>query len=343
MPDITNEPLEAVLSNYPIKVTAIRNESYKEKKGVWWIQTDEGMRILKKISNSEETLRYILDAVRHLNKNGVRLPRVYSTTDGREYAVTGNSCYVMTQAIEGRNPSYYVKDELALIVKELAKFHQASKGFQPLAGTKPKNHLGLWVEDYQGQLEDIYSFYNKDLEKTDRAEINDTIVREFPYFKKRAQEAIDGLKGDGFSSWVAECQKAGCLCHQDFAAGNLIITPSGALYVLDTDSLTLDIPARDIRKLLNKIMRKAGQWDIELTKQILRYYQDINPLTPSQWEVVKLDLMYPHLFIGAVNKFYYKRDKEWSPEKYLKKIVETAAFEKTIEPVLNRFHTIIPV
>jgi len=28
-----------VLSQYDIKVVSIRNESYKDKKGVWWIQT----------------------------------------------------------------------------------------------------------------------------------------------------------------------------------------------------------------------------------------------------------------------------------------------------------------
>jgi len=36
----------------------------------------------------------------------------------------------------------------------------------------------------------------------------------------------------------------------------------------------------------------------------------------------KFDLMFPHLFLGAMNKFYYKRDKEWSFEKYLKRIMK---------------------
>jgi len=43
--------------------------------------------------------------------------------------------------------------------------------------------------------------------------------------------------------------------------------------------------------------------------------------------------MFPHLFLGAMNKFYYKRDKEWSFEKYLKRINEMTALEKTITPV----------
>jgi len=44
---------------------------------------------------------------------------------------------------------------------------------------------------------------------------------------------------------------------------------------------------------------------------------------------------------GAMNKFYYKRDKEWSFEKYLKRINEMTALEKTITPVLENFDSIV--
>ena len=62
------------------------------------------MRILKKVSNSEETLKYILDAVRHLSNNGVNLPKVHKAKDEAEYVKIGETCYVLTDAIEGRNP-----------------------------------------------------------------------------------------------------------------------------------------------------------------------------------------------------------------------------------------------
>lgn len=341
MSPATNEPLDTVLGNYSIKVLDVRNESYKDKKGVWWIHTDNGMRILKKISNSEETLKFILDAVHHLTNNGIHLPGIHKTRDGKDYVSIDGVCYVLTDAIEGRNPSYASSHELTMLVSELARFHKASAGFHPSAATKPKYHLGLWIEDYMEQLEDVNSFYTNELLKKEHDPSNTAIIKEFPAFYERAQRAIEGLKGTEYSDWVSEIEKTGCLCHQDFAAGNLIVTPSEVLYVLDTDSITVDIPARDIRKLLNKVMKKAGKWDMELTKRILGCYQVNNPLTPSQWEVVKLDLMFPHLFLGAANKFYYRRDKEWSSEKYLQRIVEMSVFEKTAESVLKNFNSII--
>ena len=342
MSSAVNEPLDKVLGNYALTVLDIRNESYKDKKGVWWITTPEGMRILKKISNSEETLRFIMDAVHHLMNNGIHLPNVYKTLDDKDYVNIDGVCYVLTEAIEGRNPSYAAPNELILLVGELAKFHKASTGFHPSASTKPKYHLGLWIEDYSEQLEDINLFYENELLKKEHDTVNAAILKEFPFFYERARIAIEGLKGTEYNEWVCSSEIKGCLCHQDFAAGNLILTPSGILYVLDTDSLAVDIAARDIRKLLNKVMKKVGKWDADMTKRILGCYQQNNPLTPSQWQVVKLDLMFPHLFLGAVNKFYYRRDKTWSTEKYLQRIVEMASFEKTIEPVLENFESLLP-
>ena len=340
---LINEPIEPVLKNYPIKVLEIKNESYKDKKGVWWINTQDGMRILKKMSNSEDTLRFILEAVSHLSGNGVYIPGVNKTTDGRDYVNVDGVCYILTDAIKGKNPSYNVPRELNLIVEALAGFHKASAGFFASPGTKPKYHLGTWIEDYSGQLEDINSFYNSELLHKANNPIGKVMLKEFPYFRELAQKAVTCLNSGEYRDWVETSEKTGCLCHQDFAAGNLIITPEGKIYVLDTDSITIDIPARDIRKLLNKVMKKAGKWDMELSKRMLKCYQSVNPLTAPQWNVLKLDLMFPHLFLGAVNKYYYRRDKEWSDEKYLQRIVEMTAFEKTVQPVLDGFDAIIPV
>ncbi len=342
LPSQNNEPLKEVLRNYNIQVSGVRNESYKEKKGVWWIHTPEGYKILKKISNSEDTLKYILSTVGHLRKNGINIPDVIKTKDNKEYVNIKGTCYVLSEAVEGKNPSYDIPQQLMSVVRELARFHKASAGYKPPSETKPKVHLGTWIEDYENQLEDMNNFYKKELNLKENDAVGKLIIKEFPEFYKRAQKAITGLKGNEYKEWVEKSENTGSLCHQDFAAGNLFLTNEGKVFVIDTDSITIDIPARDIRKLLNKIMKKKKKWDPELTRKILGYYQAENPLTPEEWQVVKLDLMFPHLFIGAMNKYYYKREKTWTTENYHKRLKEVLAIEKSISPVINSFDSLIP-
>lgn len=343
LPSITQEPLEEVLGKYDLKVSSLKSENYKEKKGVWWVQTASGKKILKKVSNSDSTLRYILAAVKHLAANGVHIPAVIQTCENQDYVNIDGVCYVLWEAIEGRNPKYSTPQELAGIVTELAKFHRAAAGFKPPADSKPKIHLGLWVQEYSRQVENMRTFYQEEQASGSNRAIAKTVVAEFPVFYERAQKAVAGLQGKEYAQWVEKSAKSGCLCHQDFAAGNLLLTAGGKIYVLDTDSITIDIPARDLRKLLNKVMKKNGKWDQGLTKIMLAAYQAVNPLTPSEWQVVKLDLTYPHLFLGAMSKYYYRRETEWTEEKYHQRLKEMSAVEKSIKPVLDNFDSLIPL
>lgn len=334
------EPLMEVLNNYNLSVKSIKNEAYKEKKGVWWIETDKGLMVLKKISNSEQTFKFIISAVKYLDKNGIFLPSIIQTKDGKDYVNLNNICYVLSEAVKGKCPTYDAN--LEIIIKELARFHLASKGFSILPNTKPKIHLGRWIDDYTAELEDMNTFYQRELATKDTNAIGKYIISEFPYFYNRGLNAIDKLRGIEYKDWVEKAGLNGALCHQDYAAGNLVLSSTGKLYVLDTDGLTVDVPARDIRKILCKVMKKSGKWDIELMNRIFKYYQAVNPLTSSEWKVLLFDLMYPHLFLGAMNKYYYKRDNEWNEEKYFTRIKEMSSFEKTINTVIENFEAIIP-
>lgn len=336
---VSQEPLNEVLANYNFKVLGINNENYKEKKAVWWVKTSIGDKILKKVSCSEQTLKFLLSAVDHLIQNGILLPTVNKTNAGLDYVMINDVCFTLTDAIKGSTPSYDSPKELAAIVKELAKFHKASAGFSVQEGSKPKEHLGTWIEDYTMVLEEMYEFYKNEVQSGGKTPIGKLIITEFPYFLEKGQKVINELKGQEYKNWVDKIREIGCLCHQDFAAGNLILTSSG-LYVIDTDSITFDLPARDIRKLFNKIMKKSGKANTELAKNIINYYQSVNPLTSAEWQVVKCDLMFPHLFLGAMSKYYKQRESSWTTEKYMQRIKEMAGVEKALTPLYDNFSSI---
>jgi spore coat-associated protein S len=339
---IDQEPLKEVLENYDYKVLDTINENYKEKKGVWWVKTSIGDKILKKVSFSEQTIKYILSAVDHLTHNGVLIPNVNKTSAGSDYVKIDDICFILTDAIKGINPRYDYPEELEAVVKELAKFHKASAGFKAPEGLNPKDHLGTWVEDYTIVLEDMNELYKKVVLAEDKTPIDDIVIREFPYFLERGQKAIDGLKGQEYQNWVDKIREIGCLCHQDFAAGNLILTPSG-LYVIDTDSITFDIPARDIRKLFNKIMKKSGRGNSGLVKNIIDYYQSVYPLTYDEWQVVKYDLMFPHLFLGAMSKYCNQIEESWTTGKYMEKLREMVYIEKTMAPIYDDLNLLLKI
>jgi CotS family spore coat protein len=332
----SKEPVNQVLSKYNIEIMDSKTEVYKGKKGVWWIYTKTGEMVLKKVSNSEATLRFILAGINYLEKNGIRIPEVIRTREGKEYVCIDKTCFVLSKAIKGKKLNADNLLDIESMAKEMGRFHKASYGFMCPFGAKAKNHLGSWIDEYNGFIEDMNVFYINEKSNRNRNMIGNMIIKEFPYFYERGKRAIEGLKGEEYREWVRKVNKEGCLCHQDFSTANLVMAVDG-IYVLDTDSLTIDIPARDIRKLLNKVMKKNSRWDIDTVKEIITAYNNENKLLKSEWKVVSLDLMFPHLFLGAMDKYYYNRDKTWNEEDYYKRLNEMVLFEKTINPIINWF------
>ncbi|CAH2214332.1 CotS family spore coat protein [Tepidibacter aestuarii] len=338
------EDITPVLKEYDINVKGIKLESYKGKKGVWWINTDKGYKILKKQSFSDKTLDFIIDAINHLNSNGVYIPNIIKTRLGDDYVIKDGVCFVLSEAIDGSTLNYSSDENVRRIIHELARFHKASRGFNPREDYKVRTHLGLWTEKYEKEMHKLEKYYNVELNKNEHSEFGKIILKEYPHFYKRINSAIDGFYKKSYIDWVKEVEEIGGLCHQDFTAGNCILENTGRLYILDTDSLTIDIPLRDIRKILNKIMKRQNDgWDYELTKNILKWYNEQNPLKDYQWDVLKPTLTYPHLFVGIMSKYYERREKTWTEQKYVKRLKEMISIEKSVEPIINNFEDIIPV
>jgi spore coat-associated protein S len=339
--NLNSEPLSEILGKYPYTVKQVRTESYKQKKAVWWVETTKGTKILKKHPNSEPLLNFLLAATAHLQERGIGIPRVNITIDRCPYVKMGETCYILIDAVEGVNPDYGKSRELEAFIRELGRFHSASAGFVPPKGSKIRQHLGNWLQDYSADVSRLKGFYNEEKSQDTHGKFGKIILDVFNPFLERMETSIAGLNSPEYTAWVNKIAAAGGLCHQDFAAGNILLNSSGKVYVIDTDSMTIDLPARDIRKLLNKVMKKNGKWDAELLHDILRWYQQENPLTADEWAVVKLDLIFPHLFAGIMDKYYRRREIDWTEDKYVSRLKKMIFIEQSKEDALNKYETII--
>jgi spore coat-associated protein S len=127
------------------------------------------------------------------------------------------------------------------------------------------------------------------------------------------------------------------LCHQDFAAGNTAIGDDGRFYVFDMDSLTVDVPIRDLRKILNKVMKRDLAWDLDTMLTMMKAYHEVHPLTKDQYAALVAELTFPHLVYGQASKYYEGREPSWTEEKHLQRLHEMILTESSKERVLESF------
>ncbi|WP_218185399.1 CotS family spore coat protein, partial [Calditerricola satsumensis] len=333
----TDPVVPNVLERYPLPVSDVRLLSDKGKKAVWEIRSKAGVYVLKKTPLPAERQRFLNTAVHHLRRGGATLPAIIPTATGDDFVPVERSCYVLYEAVEGRAPNYEDADDLREILRSLAAFHRASRGYSPPPDARERSHLGRWERSYELRLAKL-RFY------AERAVYEDhpvaLAVRETSAtFLREAETALALLHQPAYRQWVEKVGEERNLCHQDYAAGNLIVTEAG-IAAIDTDSLTVDLPARDLRKILNKVMKKLG-WDEARTHAMLAAYHSVHPLTADEYAVVAADLRFPHLYYGIVTKAFEDRAADWTPDKLLAKLHETIDTETAKMRVLDRWNDIV--
>lgn len=332
--------LAMVLKQYPVKVKKVTNENYKGKKGVWFVDTEKTKVVLKKMPVSPERLQFLLAATDHLKQGGVNFPQLIKNKAGNPYTQYAGSTYCLFEAINGKTPDYENLKDLQAIMRSLATFHKASTGFSPPNGVKISNQLGTWTTKYTKQISQLTEFKHKVNAKAERNAFDKRFLTEVDEFIKLGNEALRALKSSDYSKWVNRVSKSHQLCHQDYAAGNLSLTTSNKLFVFDIDGLTIELPAQDIRKILNKVMKKQASWDLDQAVKMLKWYHAVHPLTKAEYRVLFIDMSFPHLFHGIVSKYYLSRDRNWDERKYMERLESMIRAEKTKSIVTSRFDEI---
>lgn len=329
--------IKRVIAHYPVNLEKIKLITYKEKKAVWSIQTDIGELIIKKVPFKEKTIQFMIHAIDHLRRNKIHTPAVIKTTDGQGYTKVNNEYYVVFEAVHGRTPNYDVKKELMMILKGMASFHKASKGIEAPTGSFPSFLLTEWQNDTRKKYAHLVKLKKNRLEDPHHNEFDRIFLENVDFALEQCEFAIKLMANSNYKEWVEETEKIKTLCHQDYSAANLAIDKDGNLYVYDMDSLTVDLPIRDIRKILNKVNKKQGTWDVSLMLKMMRAYQKINPLTKDQYQVLVAEIMFPHLFYGQVTKFYNNRRTNWSVRKHTLRLKNLLLTEKRKDRAVKEF------
>lgn len=333
------EVVKSVISHYPVTVDKIHLLSYKGKKAVWSVETDIGEVIMKKVPFDEQHISFMTYAIDYLRNNGIYTPAVIKTKSGEGFVKVHGEYFVVFEAVYGRSPEYENEEELLMIMKGMASFHQASKGIESPTGTFPSFLLLEWKSDLNRRYKRLLKWKEQREQATDQNEFDKEFLMNVDTFLQQCQTSITMLNDPTFNQWVEEIKKTKLLCHQDYASGNLAIGKDGNLYVYDMDSLTVDLPVRDMRKILNKVMKKEAVWDLERMIKMMKTYQEIHPLTKEQYRILAADILFPHLFYGQASKYYENREPKWTLHKHITRIKDMIATEKSKEKVVQDFLT----
>ncbi|ACV61976.1 spore coat protein, CotS family [Desulfofarcimen acetoxidans DSM 771] len=306
------EIAKQVILDYDIKPSVVELFQYGSIKTVWKLYDSSGLYCLKRMRYDIEKCLFSVNAQKYMLEKGANLPDIVDNIHGSSCTKYKGQTFVLYKWLAGRQLKFEKKRDLKLLVKGLARFHLASAGYTAGSEILISSKLGRWPHQYSSMRDRLIRWKETARGKS-RNKLGRIYLEQADFFISLADKALELLEKSGYSQWVNELQLRKTLCHQDYGESNTLWTGK-QLVVLDLDGVAYDLPVRDLRKLIFKVMLLRKGWHEDTWRKILTWYEAENPFTEEQRRILLIDLLFPHEFHNTAKNPFHK-GKESSANK----------------------------
>lgn len=284
---------EVLIKNWDISVEKIEVIQGNQLALVWKLTTSEGSLCLKRIHRPEKKSLFSIHAQDYLAKKGFRVPRIFPNKSGKLYTKYYSFLFVVYDWIEGTTFDLSVPEDLKMIMKGLAEYHQASIGYKPPAGVDIFSKIGKWPNHYIKRCQQMES-WKLIAESLPDDPFAQLYLQEIDFFLEDSRNTLKLLQESEYPSWSKTVKKTPNLCHQDYGAGNTLLGTDEKIWIIDLDTTSFDLPIRDLRKMIVPLLDTTDTWNNEIFQLMMDAYESINPLTGEQKRIMFIDMLFPY-------------------------------------------------
>lgn len=307
-----------ILSKYNIVIFDLESIKFKDtakQRAVYKVNTDKGIKCLKKVYYDKETLFFIYSIIEWLNSKGVFCPRLLATSRGLKYVEYMGNYYILTDWIDGRKCDYDNIEDIKIAAEKLAQIHKTSYKFTSIKGSKIRTEATDYYKSFNKHFLQLLELSNNAFMIGDK--FSKHFLEHFDYNISMAKESIYMLSQIDFSKPIGDEVSQNAICHLDYVNKNLIFTPDNKLYIIDFDRAAMEMPIHDIFYFIRRILKRENtSWDFDIYKTAIDSYENIRPLSQNEKLAIYALLMFPNKF-WKVSRDYYKNRHQCNKEAFI--------------------------
>lgn len=279
----------------------------KRNRRLYKIQTTDKIYALK-VYERPVAINYQIACLHQLKKNGFhQVPHVISTVDGAGSVKKADTTYVLSEWIEGVEPSFANVKHLKKASALLASFHRAAK--------TPDEAV---IKSTRNLFEKCTTFHEIKVGQNKMGVISNKLndwVQQFgtdplKIALERMRYVERYFPNDSYLELLTSERKENTFIHGDFNPCNLILKPKGKMYLIDFDGSSYYVRISDLLFLCHRHMGNNAEMLID----ILKSYHQVRPLSLTEFEIVKSLLFVPgNIYWDMRMRTYYNNpiDKDW--------------------------------
>lgn len=269
------------------------------------VDTDKGIKLIKKINFSDERVLFIHEFKEYLNIKGFKYTDRYSLAlDGKPYVSVNGEAFVVTDWIDGRECDFNKAIDIKLATENLAVLHKYSLGFIPAENIKPRSELGNLPEILIKRVKELSKF--KKVAQKSSSKVDYLFIKNIDYFIERGLSSLKIINSPVYFGLVEKSEKQKQVCHHDYSYHNVAFNKENNLYILNFDNCCYDISVYDIASFLRKVLGES-EWSAEVAWNVINWYDAKNRLDIEQLIAITALLEFPQKFWRISNKYFNSR------------------------------------
>lgn len=299
VPPYLEEIAHEVLRQYDYKAKNLTVMATKPHKGgaIWRVDTDKGPIGLKALHRKKERSLFSIGAQHHLVDQGARVPEIILTKKGSDCVDAGEKIWFVMEWNESLTEIERTLEGTKIIAAALGEFHMNSRNYAPPKGAQIPSRLFKWPKKYQKMITKLDWFRN--LSKLyNETPASPVILSVLDQFQQDGRSALEKLEQSPYYDLCTRGEMHWGFVHQDYGWGNAQMGSDG-VWIIDLDGVTYDLPIHDLRKFITSNTDKEG-WDTDWILQVVEAYHSKNPMEKEMYEVLLIDLAFPHEFYDLI-------------------------------------------
>ncbi|MCY6484062.1 CotS family spore coat protein [Clostridium aestuarii] len=322
--------IKRVLDRYDFEVVSL-----KKARSAYKVKTNEGNICLKRFKHGKYKAENGRILVEELAKNNFfNTAKYIKTKNYNMFVKYKRFFFYATEWIDGDECDFNKISEATNCAKLLARFHKAAK-IEP-GKLKIQNNLKNLPQIYKNKLYDFDKYKQFISKRMIKNNFDLIYLKNIDEFYNRGIITLRILNDSEYYRLSQKASIENTICHDSFYYQN-IINKNNEYYIIDLDSIVVDLQVNDLAKFIRRLMSKSSyRWEFEKAKKIIEAYSSVNKLSKNELEIILAIIIFPHKFWKIGRKRYIKH-KNWNEYKYIQKLNKILANSELQEKFLQEY------
>ncbi|MGO4946159.1 CotS family spore coat protein [Blautia sp. Sow4_E7] len=288
-------------------------KSSSRTRGALVCRTDQGLLILREFHGSEKKLLFQQELLKKLSQEGCLVDTFLENQEGS--LVTrdkDNIPYTLQKWYEGRECDTKSREDIARSVQTLAKIHKSMN--MPVEAPYVVRPL---TEEYARHNREIRKIRKFIRQKGASVTFEKAFLGSVQRFLEKGEKALEMLSRSDYEKLLDKARKEGALCHGEYNQHNVLLGRNQTA-VTNFGHFGFDVQISDLYCFMRKILEKYN-WDVSLALKMLEQYHKVRPISPEEWENLKIRFTYPEKYWKLAN-YYISHRKAWISGKNTEKL-----------------------